>query len=79
MRTLTIKLPDGLEAKVAALARRRRTSKSDVVRTALERLLASRDAAAAGSPLDVVRDLVGSVSGPKDLSFNKEHLRDFGR
>ncbi len=33
----------------------------------------------AGSALDAVRDLAGSIHGPGDLSYNKAHLRDFGR
>ena len=32
-----------------------------------------------GSALDVVRDLIGCVSGPPDLSVNKAHLKTFGR
>jgi hypothetical protein len=31
------------------------------------------------SALDLVRDLVGCVTGPADLSVNKAYLKTFGR
>jgi predicted nucleic acid-binding protein len=45
------------------------------------RVAAKRQTAAGGkkSSLDVVGDLVGSVSGPKDLSSNPRYLRGYGR
>ena len=79
MKTLSVKLPDALDTRVAAIARRRRMSKSALVRSALERLSAQRGQPRSGSALDLARDLAGCVSGPADLSVNKTHLKNFGR
>ena len=78
MKALSLKLPDALDAKLAAAARRRRTSKSAVVRDALEAFLGAKGVRS-GSALDLVRDLAGCVEGPGDLSYNKAYLRDLGR
>ena len=79
MKTLSIKLPEGLDARVTAAARRRKTTKSAIVRKALEAALRERGTPTTGSALDVVRDLVGCVAGPGDLSVNKAYLKSFGR
>ena len=80
MKTLSVKVPDGLDAKLSAKARQRKTNKSVLVRKALEGALREPGTQQkVGSALDMVRDLVGCVSGPTDLSFNKAHLKTFGR
>jgi hypothetical protein len=79
MKTLSVKVPDGLDARLAAAARRRKTNKSALVRKALEGVLRESAKPRAGSALDLVRDLVGCVAGPADLSVNKAHLKTFGR
>ena len=56
----------------------RKTNKSALVRKA-EGVLRERGKPKIGSALDLVRDLVGCVSGPADLSVNKAHLKTFGR
>jgi hypothetical protein len=68
MKTLTVRLPDALAAEIAAEARRRRMSKSDIVRKRLERPAKSP----LGSHLDAIQDLIGSVHDalPADLSAN---------
>jgi len=45
----------------------------------LEASLAGNGARASVSCLDLVRDLVGSVRGPGDLSVNERYLEDFGK
>lgn len=72
MKTLTVRLPDALAAEVQAESRRRKLSKSDVVR---ERLTASpRSARPRPAALDAITDLIGSVQGlPSDLSKRKKH------
>lgn len=71
MKTLTIRLPDALISQIEVESRRRKLSKSDIVR---ERL--TRGAAAARRPpaaLDAIADLIGSVDGlPTDLGANKK-------
>ena len=78
MKTLTVRLPEAVVAQIEAESRRRKLSKSDVVR---ERL-----AGAAGSGrrrpalLDAIADLVGSVDLlPRDLSAQtKKYLKSTG-
>ena len=79
MKTLSVKLSDGLDAKLAAAARRRKTSKSVVARRALELMLRESGRSTVGSALDLVGDLVGCVAGPTDLSVNKRYVKTFGR
>jgi hypothetical protein len=49
------------------------------VRKTLQDALREEGRPKRGSALDVVRDLIGCVSGPVDLSVNKAHLKTFGR
>ena len=79
MKALSIKARDSLDAKRTAAARQRKTNKSALVRKALEGALRGPGKKKAGSALEANRDLVGCVSGPADLSFNKVHLKTFGR
>ena len=77
-RTITLKLPDALAARLTAAVQRRSRTQSEVVREALERHLDAH-ATLAGSCLDLAHDLAGSVSGPPDLSYSRRHLRGYGR
>jgi len=79
MRTITLKLPDGLAARVTARARRRGVSASAIVREALEERLSREADDQAGSCLELARDLRGSLGGPADLSSNPGHLKSYGR
>jgi Arc/MetJ-type ribon-helix-helix transcriptional regulator len=80
MRTVTIKLPDGLATRLNGVVRRRSTSRSAFVREAIEAALAKTGEAGKGSCLDLARDLAGSLAGgPRDLSSNRRHLKGFGR
>jgi hypothetical protein len=79
MKTLSVKLPDGLDARLTAVARRRKTTRSSLVRKTLQDVLREVGKPTRGSALDLVRDLVGCVAGPADLSVNKAHLKTFGR
>jgi Arc/MetJ-type ribon-helix-helix transcriptional regulator len=67
MKTMTVRLPESLVAEIEAESRRRKLSKSDVVR---ERL-AGVEGSPRGGPasLDAIADLVGSIGWlPRDLS-----------
>jgi hypothetical protein len=79
MKTVSIKVPKAIDTQLSALARRRRTTKSALIRSALDDLVARRGAPRAGSALDVVRDLVGCLDGPADLSTSRARLAGFGR
>ena len=78
MKTLSLKLPDALDAKLTALATRLGTSRSAVVREAIERYVPEAPGDAA-SLLDLSSDLVGSVSGPTNLATNRKYREDYGR
>ena len=79
MRTITLKLPDGLAARVSATVRRRGVSTSALVREALEDRLGRERVDQAGSCLDLAADLRGVLAGPLDLSSNPRHLKGYGR
>ena len=78
MKTLTVRLPEALAAEIESESRRRKLSKSDVVREPL---------AAPGKPgqrqpalLDAIADLIGSADRlPRDLSARtKSYLKSTG-
>ena len=78
MKTLTVRLPEALVAQIEAESRRRKLSKSDVVR---ERLTAGEGARRQQPALlDAIADVVGSVDGlPRDLSTRtKTYLKSTG-
>jgi hypothetical protein len=79
MKTLTVKVPEKLDLKLAAVAAKRGESKSNLIRTAIESILDANEAIAPGSCLEIAKDLVGSVEGPSDLSCNKKHLKGYGK
>jgi hypothetical protein len=78
MKTLCLKLPEAVAARLAIAARKRNQSKSPVVRAILDECLTEGEAAA-GSCLEVAADLAGCVAGPRDLSTHKRHLRGYGQ
>jgi predicted DNA-binding protein len=78
MRTVSLKLPDEIDARLEARARELGQTKSAITREALKRFLASEPTTAV-SCLDLVQDLVGVARGPGDLASNKKHMRGYGR
>lgn len=78
-RTISVKIPRPLAARLSAAVRRRKTSRSAIVREALEGHLRSDPSDQASSFLELAADLVGSISGPADLSTSKKRLRGYGR
>ena len=80
MKNISLKLPAALDRRLAALARQRKTTKSAVMRDALESYLTNGNRPRRGSLMDIIGDLIGSVdSGVGDLSYNKKHMEGFGR
>jgi hypothetical protein len=79
MRTISLKLPDDIDAKLEARATSLGRTKSAIMREALSRFLEEEPASGVMSCLDLVRDLVGAVRGPGDLASNKKYLRGYGR
>jgi predicted transcriptional regulator len=78
MKTLSLKLPDELYARISAIAKRRRSNKSEVVRSALHAYLTKQSTRQKGSALELAGNLVGSLEGPVDLSHHDEHMRGYG-
>jgi len=77
MKKLTIRLPDAVVADIEAEARKRKVSKSRIVR---ERLGARADSHRLPPSLDDIAHVIGSVTGlPSDLSANtKRYLKATG-
>jgi len=78
MKTLTVRLPEFLVAEIDAESRKRKLSKSDIVRERLQ--AAPKRGQPRSALLDSIADLIGSVDGlPEDLSGRmKDYLKDTG-
>jgi hypothetical protein len=80
MRTISLKLPDDLLADLASEARKRRMTKSSLVRESLQKTLHAQPAKGAVSCYDLASDLAGTVKGlPEDLADNPKYLDGFGQ
>lgn len=79
MKTLSLKLSDELDARLARVSRDRGAAKSEVVRDALEAYFAGNQNGSRVSCADLAGDLIGSLEGPADLATNPKHLRGYGR
>lgn len=79
MKTVSLKLPARLDAKLTARAKKGRTTKSEVVRQALDAYLNGKRRLKKGTFLQLAGDSIGCVEGPGDLSYNPEYMRDFGK
>ena len=78
MKTISLKVPDEIDARLEARAKAIRKTKSELTREALAAFLEGEGSSGV-SCLDLVRDLVGTAQGPGDLASNKKHLRGYGR
>ena len=76
MPVVTVKMPAGLHARLEAEARRRRTTKSAVLREAFAQ---RQSAAPAGSLYERAKHLIGSIDGPGDLSARSKTLEGYGQ
>ncbi len=83
MKTITIKVPEELDARLTKRAKRRGVSKSEVAREALARELNSDSPEAVDeepSAYDILKDDLGCIdSGVGDLSTNPKHMEGFGK
>ena len=81
MTTLSLKIPEILERRVTGAAGRSGTSRSALVRRAIEAYLTRDDNGqpARGSCLALADGLIGSIEGPRDLSTNADHMKGFGK
>lgn len=69
-----MKLPDDLDRILDRLARRQGSSRSAVIRQALEAFAAERGWSVGA----LAADLAGSLEGPRDLSTSSEHMTGYG-
>jgi len=77
MQTVTLKLSTDTAARLERMAIRHRTTKSAVLREALDDKL--RSSANEPSVYDLMKASVGSIdSGIRDLGHNPIHLKGFG-
>ena len=79
MTTISLKVTETLAMRLEDAARQRGVSKSLLIRSALEVYLQAADVEEPGSALSQAADLAGVLSGPEDLSANKDYLRNFGQ
>jgi hypothetical protein len=78
MITISCKISERLNGLLTAEARKQRVSKSEIVRRALETALKPRRGKTAPCAIDLVKDLVGCIKGPRDMSTNPKYLEGFG-
>lgn len=79
MKTISVKIPEVLDAQVAVLARQQHAKKATVIRQALEAFLDKPGVPKQLSCYDLAKDLAGCFEGPGDLSYNKKYLEGMGR
>ena len=79
MKTISVKIPEDLDLKLTAAAAKRRESRSALIRTALDHIVKSSETITSNSCLDLAKDLIGSVEGSSDLSYNKKYLKGSGK
>jgi predicted transcriptional regulator len=75
MRTVSFKLPEDLDDALNELARTRRSSRSALVREALECLAKGNRR----SVTALAGDLAGCVEGPSELATNRKHMSGYGK
>ncbi len=79
-KSLSLKLPSALDIKLRAVARRRGTNLSSIVREALEVYLNDKKQLEGLSFYDLAKDLIGCVdSGISDLAHNPKHMEGYGQ
>ena len=79
MTTISLKVPEALDLRLAQEAKRRQISKSAVIRECMETVLQASADKRVASCLDLAGDLAGCLSGPADIATNPAYLDDFGQ
>jgi predicted DNA-binding protein len=79
MKSVSLKLPDDLHARLAQLSQQRGSAKSVIVRDALEAYLSGAKNGKQLSIAELAADLIGSIEGPSDLATNPKYMRGFGQ
>ncbi len=76
--TKTFKLPRKLARELSNSAKARGVSESELIRKSLESTL-SQPPDEGIDMAEAMRDFIGSVRGPRDLSTNRKHMKGYGR
>ena len=83
MNTLSIEIPEALNARLIAVARRRCASEAELISEALLDYLARQEAEPAPDSFAAlaaeILDAPGDDFGPTDLSVNPQHLEGYGQ
>jgi Arc/MetJ-type ribon-helix-helix transcriptional regulator len=79
VKTISLKLPDGFDAQLAAFARKARTNESALIREAITIFLQQPAQRNDRSRADRARDPAGCLGAPPDSSSNRRRLRWYGR
>ncbi len=79
MKTISLKLPASLANWLARRANELGRSRSDLVRQALEEQRQGRNSRGEKSCAELMGEFGGVFRGPRDLSTNPKHMRDFGK
>ncbi len=78
MKSISLKVPDGLNSKLERMAKVHNRTKSDIIREAIESMLDGTRPSKPLSVLELAGDLVGCCKGPGDLSTNPKYMEGFG-
>ena len=79
MKTITVKLPPEVDAKLERTAAQLNKTKSVLVRLAIQELLKQPDLAGKLSAFDMVSEHCGALEGlPKDLSRAAKYMGGYG-
>lgn len=79
MKSISVKIPDELAAKLAHVCKESGTAKSNVIRDALDAYFAGHANGSRLTCIELAANLVGSVTAPSDLATNPKHMRGYGR
>jgi Arc/MetJ-type ribon-helix-helix transcriptional regulator len=80
MTTVTLKMPEPLARQVRVAAEKRHTSRSAIVRQAVEKYInADIPDSEQPSAFDLVKEFAGAVKGPADLSSNPRLMKGYGQ
>ena len=79
MKAISLKLPEALDARLAAMAKRRQTSKSAVAREAFEFFFSNGRKRKKPSLHDLMKRWIGPPGGPGDVSYNERYMEGYGK
>ncbi len=80
MKTITVKIPPDVDAKLECTAAQLKKTKSVLVRLAIQELLNQPDLASKLSAFDMLSAHCGSLDKlPRDLSHSSKHMISYGK